>query len=233
MSAFLSSECAGMGRLGVGGWLRAAAAMTAVLLVGTLASCSALRSGGAGDAAPVGTLVMIIRHGEKPTGHHHGVDESGTRDKNSLTDVGWQRADALVNVFAPESGKPRAGLGRPATIFAAGANGNGDGTRTRETVAPLANRLGLRVDTSFGKGDEKKLVLSIASRPGPILVCWQHGEIPALAKTFGNVTPTPPSRWPDSKFDVIWTLTRTSNGWKFAQIPEMALPKDNTSIIGG
>jgi hypothetical protein len=114
----------------------------------------------------------------------------------------------------------------PRAIYAAGANSDGEGLRTRQTVAPLAQRLGLPVNTDFGKGDEQKLVERVTAEPGPTLICWQHGEIPAIAKAFKSVTPTPPEAWPDSRFDVIWTLTRTPDGWWFNQLPEYVLPGD-------
>ena len=88
-----------------------------------------------------------------------------------------------------------------------------------------------RMDTDFGKGDEQALADQITSQPGSTLICWQHGEIPAIAEAFGNVTPTPPSTWPDDRFDVIWTLTATGNGWTFAQVPELALPGDQSQPI--
>jgi broad specificity phosphatase PhoE len=183
-----------------------------------------------GSAAP-GTLVMIIRHGEKPDASHPGVDADGNPDDSSLTEVGWTRAHRLVDLFDPPQTPPRPGLGRPTAIYAASANDNGDGTRTRETVKPLADKLGIPVNTDFGKGDENALVEDVTAQPGPTLISWQHGEIPTIAAAFPSVTPTPPSQWPDNRFDVIWTLTKTADGWHFAQMPELALPQDQTSVI--
>ena len=45
------------------------------------------------------------------------------------------------------------------------------------------------------------------------------------------MTPTPPSDWPDDRFDVVWTFTRTADGWRFAQLPELVLPQDQAAII--
>ena len=45
------------------------------------------------------------------------------------------------------------------------------------------------------------------------------------------MTPTPPSEWPDDRFDVVWTFTKTADGWHFAQLPELLLPQDRTDII--
>jgi hypothetical protein len=47
------------------------------------------------------------------------------------------------------------------------------------------------------------------------------------------VTPTPPAQWPDDRFDVVWTLTKTAGGWHFAQLPELLLPQDRADVIAG
>jgi hypothetical protein len=184
-----------------------------------------------GDVAPR-SLVMVIRHGEKPDGTSPGVDANGATDDSSLTSVGWERAHRLVDLFDPTDGPLRPGLGRPTAIYAAAANDDGEGLRTRETVGPLAEQLGIPVNTGFGKGDEEKLVEHVIAQPGPTLICWQHGEIPAIAEAFPGVTPTPPSQWPGDRFDVVWTFTRTPDGWHFAQLPELALPGDNDATVG-
>jgi hypothetical protein len=41
----------------------------------------------------------------------------------------------------------------------------------------------------------------------------------------------PPSEWPEDRFDVVWTFTKTAAGWHFAQMPELALPQDQPSVI--
>ena len=175
---------------------------------------------------------MIIRHGEKPDGSNQGFDPDGTLDSSSLTQAGYARARNLVKVFDPPApGSPRPGLARPAAIYAASATDAGEGLRTRETVAPLAQQLGITVNTEFGKGDETAMVDDVISGPGPTLICWQHGEIPDIADAFENVTPTPPSSWPDDRFDVIWVFTKTADGWSFTQVPELASPGDSNSLI--
>jgi hypothetical protein len=184
------------------------------------------------DTAAPGTLVMLIRHGEKPDSTHPGVDANGNPDASSLTEVGWNRAHRLVDLFDPAQDSPRPGLARPKELYAAGANDNGEGTRTRETVQPLADKLAIPVNASFGKGDETALVEHVTVEPGPTLISWQHGEIPAIAAAFPSVTPTPPATWPTNRFDVIWTFTKTPDGWHFAQIPELVLPpQDHSAII--
>lgn len=221
-------------------------ALKKIIFVVTLATSAILAACGTGDratpvsAAPIvepaassRSLIMIIRHGEKPDGSSPGVDAAGNRDKNSLTGVGWNRAHRLVDLFAPTQGSPRPGLSRPTAIYAAGANDNGEGERTRETVQPLAHDLGIAVNTDFGKGDESALVAQVTGRPGTTLIAWQHGEIPALVAALPSVTPAPPAQWPDDRFDVVWTLTKTAGAWHFAQLPELLLPQDQAGVIEG
>jgi broad specificity phosphatase PhoE len=186
--------------------------------------------------APAGAepqdVVMVIRHGEKPDGDTPGVDARGNEDDSSLTELGWTRAHRLADLFDPAPGVPlRSGVTRPQAIYAAGANDSGEGARTRETVEPLADRLGVPVDTTFGKGDEEALAEHVEGRSGPTLISWQHSGIPVIAEAFPSVTPSPPSEWPEDRFDVIWTFTRTADGWRFAQVPELVLPQDESSPI--
>jgi len=215
--------------------LRTITMVVALATSAVLAACgpgtTPTPSATAGDVVP-GRLVMLIRHGEKPDDDSGpGLDANGNEDDSSLTQIGWDRAHRLVDLFDPAPGAQRPGLARPTTIYAAGANDDGEGARTRETVKPLAEKLGITVDTRFGKGDEEELVEHVIAQPGPTLVSWQHGEIPSIAEAFPSVTPTPPSAWPDDRFDVVWTLTRTADGWHFAQLPELLLPQDHADII--
>jgi hypothetical protein len=218
----------------------------ALIAIAAFATSAALAACGAGTGPPPGagpqpvatpgpiapaSLVMVIRHAEKPDDETDGVDAEGREDESSLTPTGWDRADRLVDLFDPARGSPRPGLARPATIYAAEANDEGEGQRTRETVAPLADRLGISTDTTFGKGDEEDLVEHVIRRPGPALISWQHGEIPAIADAFGSVSPAPPSEWPDDRFDVVWTFTKSADGWRFAQVPELVLPGDRADPI--
>lgn len=211
-------------------------------LLGT--GAAALLAGGCGapkkkvqPAAPPpasdgGTLVMIIRHAEKPAGSHPplGIDADGNPDPHSLTVGGWTRAGALVELFAPGTGTTRPGLARPTAVYAAGGTG-GEGQRPRETVTPLAARLGLAVTTTYAKGGEAALAAEVARRPGATLISWQHEEIPALAAAFGTVTPAPPSKWPDDRFDVVWVLTPAAGGWTFTQTPQLLLAGDSADPI--
>lgn len=218
---------------------RAITAIVAVATSAALAACGTATGTGTApapgpSAAPAPgvtspTVVMVIRHAEKPEGKDKGYDARGNEDDSSLTEVGWDRADRLVDLF---DGSPAsAAVDRPDAIYAAGANDLGEGQRTRETVAPLAERLGVRVNTEFGKGDEEELVEQVATRPGRTLISWSHSGIPRIAEAFPDATPAPPEDWPSDRFDVTWTFTRTAGGWEFAQTPQLVLPDDESEVI--
>jgi hypothetical protein len=188
-------------------------------------------SGSSVSEAP-GSVIMVIRHGEKPakTDTNGGLDLTGRPDIHSLTRQGWTRAAYLVDLFTPDGG--RAGLPTPNVIYASGVGaGDGEGTRPRQTVGPLAAELGIPVDTTFSRGQEAALAQRAAAQPGPTLICWQHESIPAIGAAFAPATPTPPTVWPDERYDVVWVFTATDNGWQFEQVPERLLPDDGDTGI--
>ncbi|WP_225728501.1 MULTISPECIES: histidine phosphatase family protein [unclassified Nocardia] len=185
-----------------------------------------------GGAMP--DTVMIIRHGEKPTGSGapYGITEAGEKDDKSLTVVGWNRAGALAALFDPRAadGSPaplRPHLFRPATIFASNANGDGS-KRPLETITPLAAALGLTPNQQYTKGQEAELVAGLAGAAGPVLISWQHEKIGAILAQLGPADPTPPANWPDNRFDMVFVLTRNSPGdrWTFTQVPQLLLAGD-------
>eukprot|EP00421_Protoceratium_reticulatum_P001906 CAMPEP_0168366080 /NCGR_PEP_ID=MMETSP0228-20121227/5044_1 /TAXON_ID=133427 /ORGANISM="Protoceratium reticulatum, Strain CCCM 535 (=CCMP 1889)" /LENGTH=142 /DNA_ID=CAMNT_0008378871 /DNA_START=1 /DNA_END=427 /DNA_ORIENTATION=- len=79
---------------------------------------------------------------------------------------------------------------------------------------PLAQRLGLRVNTTFEETDFEGLASSLlgtreaacASSPSPtVLISWNHCLIPALARALGCVDSACLSCWDDDDFDkVLW-----------------------------
>src|SRR2546430_6645010 len=80
--------------------------------------------------------IMIIRHAEK---HQHGsrdrgVTEDGRPAHHELTVRGWQRAGALVHLFAPPGGLPAGSrIHTPRSIFASDATGDSPSLRAMHT----------------------------------------------------------------------------------------------------
>ena len=106
------------------------------------------------DLSSVPSVVMIIRHAEKPAagGTPKGVSADGLTDPESLTPRGWQRAGALVGLFVGDSsGRQNPRLPTPSHLFASQVGPQSSSRRPLETLQPLAERLGVTIDSRFLK----------------------------------------------------------------------------------
>jgi hypothetical protein len=208
-------------------------------LLRTLAVGGVAVAGGAafGMAAPADAtpatqnLIMIIRHAEKPpdSGKPYGITPDGTEDDHSLIVTGWTRAGALVGLFAPDDGAVPAGLSKPDRIYASGAGEKGQ--RPIQTVTPLSAKLGYQLNTDYGEGDEKDLPAEIVKLSGTTLVSWEHEAIPDIVAALGTVTPTPPSSWPDDRFDMVLAFTGGPSSWTLRQVPQLLLAGDSSTPL--
>ncbi len=218
---------------------------TALSVVPLLSNCGGVRSVSTpissllptgvppGSSPPsAADVIMLIRHAEKPTGAGSptGVTADGRESAGSLTVSGWTRAGALVGLFAPAHGEPPAGLVRPTVVWAADPRGD-EGQRPQQTVTPLAARLGVAVNTRFGKGQEADLATQLIASHGNALVAWQHQELPAIIAHLGQVTPMPPPKWPGERYDLVWVFARNGSGWYFTQVPQLLLAGDRPDSI--
>ncbi len=175
---------------------------------------------------------MLIRHAERPVGAAvpFGVTVDGTVDPLSLTVVGWQRAGALIELFAPAVGAVRSGLTRPTHLFA--STPANQSNRPLETVTPLSQRLKLAVKTPVIAAQTTQIARILSRTSGSPLAAWPHQGIPLIARQLGTVHPTPPTTWPNNRYDVVWVFTRQHDGtWKFTQVPQLLLPGDKRSVI--
>jgi len=184
---------------------------------------------------------MLIRHAEKPADPPppHGVTQHGDHDDQSLTVTGWQRAGALACFFAPTAGPLQSPLlSTPAVVFAAvpGSSGSEESQSRRpvETVTPLAEKLGLAIDTDFTKGQEAQVAEAAMAQGGAVLICWQHKDLHLIAnQILGNDT-TAPQQWPGDRYDVVWAFDLQADGrYAFAQVPQLLLEGDSPEPIPG
>jgi broad specificity phosphatase PhoE len=183
------------------------------------------------------SVVMLIRHAEKPLGDGppHGVMTDGTPDPQSLTPRGWQRAGALVGLFAPDRPGSRGGsLPTPSHLFASQIGGPSISKRPRETLVPLSERLGLDVDSRFAKEDVDGLVQAVRAIDGVVLIAWEHHVIPSIANLLAADESRVPQIWPDDRYDVVWVFEGNGPGVRpgFRQVPEMLLAGDRPTPIG-
>jgi hypothetical protein len=174
--------------------------------------------------------IMVIRHAEKPTESAQGVSSSGTNDTRDLIVQGWQRAGALVCLFSPARGALQSPeLATPKFLFASDDSSH----RPKETITPLAEKLNLKINLGFAKGQETALVAAAKESAGVVLIAWQHENIPEIGNAItGNKTAVP-QKWPGTCFDVVWIfdLKPTSGTYNFTQLPQCLLDGDETSVI--
>jgi hypothetical protein len=208
------------------------------------------------------TRIMVIRHAEKPGTYndtqYFGVnptgDIAGKNGSKHLITTGWQRAGALVTLFAPPWG-PKPGLDTPAHLFASAPESDGsDGSiaddagpsqRPYETLTPLAAKLGLTVDAHNRKSHYDKMVAKALDRDGAVLIAWQHEDIPLLngqrgiSQSILTRTQTPagkfdiPQRWPSgpqgARYDLVFVFDRPAGEGpiqNFSLIAQMLLDGD-------
>jgi hypothetical protein len=197
---------------------------------------------------PTTTRIMIIRHAEKPPtkeddaagsgagsgkkvleGPPYGVDLDGNNTNESLIVQGWQRAGALIGLFAPPPGTSQnPALATPQFLFASDSKSE----RPLETIEPLALKLNLK-PTTDPKQDHKAIAEAAMACGGIALICWQHEDIPPMANhILGNKT-TVPQKWPGHRFDVVWVfdLDPSSKTYSFTQVPQLLLAGDSDTPI--
>jgi hypothetical protein len=207
------------------------------------------------------TKIMVIRHAEKP-GTYNGTaffgvnptgDIAGKDGSKQLITTGWQRAGALVTLFAPPWG-PKPGLGTPASLFASDpesgssdTDDSGPSQRPYETLTPLAATLGLTIDVHYKKSHYDKMVTKALSRDGVVLIAWQHEDIalltkdkqPGISQSILTQTQTSgkkfniPQSWPSgpqgARYDLVFVFDRpTGEGpiESFSLVAQMLLSGD-------
>jgi hypothetical protein len=181
--------------------------------------------------------IMIIRHAEKPPDGGpppQGVDLAGSANPDELTPRGWQRAGALVTLFAPRGGHaPPDPIERPSAIFAAGTSASSSSLRPQSTVKAvgLACDPPITVRASFAPGDEASAAPAIlGSTSEACFVCWEHKHVKDLVRELSSGALQSP-HWDGSRFDVTFVLTVDAGAWNLKQVPQLLLPGDLDSPV--
>jgi hypothetical protein len=163
--------------------------------------------------------IILIRHAEKPT-----------VNSEHLSARGFQRAQALVNIFRrhPDLVKFGFPVAYVASAFVPGQSAN----RSIETLSPLANSQNIVLSTPYLPADYLSLVENIKGNPNlnhqVVMITWTHTYIYDLAKAFG-AKPTGP--WQGPVFDRIWVLDFLPTGSVlFQDLPQLLLPGDSTQL---
>jgi hypothetical protein len=181
--------------------------------------------------SPTATKIMLLRHAEKPDrdGAPFGVTLRGERSKESLQVRGWQRAGALISLLAPANGHiNESSLAQPQFLYASKPLRRKGSKRPLETITPLAEKLGLKINQNFTRGDFDKMLENAFMRKGVVLICWQREYIPRIALHILGQTKSVPRDWPEDRFDLFWVfdLDRKSGRYKFKQVPQSLLEGD-------
>jgi hypothetical protein len=174
--------------------------------------------------------IMVMRHAEKPLGEAppHGVTVKGEREKESLTVRGWQRAGALVSLFAPaNSSFQDPALAAPQFLYASTPTKRNGSRRPIETITPLAEKLAIRINSNYPKLEADEMLAEAFLCSGVVLICWQHEFIPKIANRILGNKSTSPQDWPEDRYDMIWVFDRDDAGqYSFKQVPQNLLMGD-------
>jgi broad specificity phosphatase PhoE len=163
------------------------------------------------------TIILIIRHAEKP--------DAGS----GLSADGEARAKAYVNYF-----KNFTLDGQPLKInYIFAAADSKASHRPRLTIEPTSQAFGLAIDSRFKDKNFQELAAEIRGRPHgrTILISWHHGEIPGLLRALGadpnQVIPN--AKWPEHVFGWLIELRYDADGQliETRRINENLLPDDS------
>jgi len=149
---------------------------------------------------PKNSVVLIIRHAENPANGH------------GLSPRGEERAKAYETYFQnfTVDGKR---LEPQAVVVAADSK---QSHRPRLTVQPFAKAAKLTIDNRFVNKQPTDLAAALrANYQGKvILVCWHHGQIPALLRALGAAPETllPNGKWPKDVYDWVIMVSFDENG---------------------
>ena len=132
--------------------------------------------------------VVMIRHGEKN-------DATG-----NLSCQGLHRALMLPAVL-------NAKFPKPAAIYVPSLNDKKITGHARmfQTITPFAVQDSLAINTTFAVNKDSAVAKEVMTKKGVILLVWEHGNIPGIAKALGVATPD--LQWGNSDFDSIWIVT--------------------------
>ena len=157
---------------------------------------------GAGD-----TTVILVRHAER---------QSFWDADSPLAEAGLRRAQALV---------PQLAAFHPAALYTSELQ------RTRQTLAPLAARLGM-APMAFGKGDSAGLAAAILRdhRGQTVVVCWHHDLMKKLVRALGVAGPVP--YWSLGSYDPLWIVRVPEAGGATLEVERQEAPGSAATAVG-
>ena len=149
---------------------------------------------------PKNATVLIIRHAED-AGSGHG-----------LSPRGQERAEAYKNYF--QNFTVDSTRRKPDAVLVAADSKQSH--RPRLTVEPFAKAAKLPIDSRFGNKQPTGLADELrANHQGKVLlICWHHGQIPALLRALGAAPERllPNGKWPKAVYDWVIVVSYDENG---------------------
>jgi broad specificity phosphatase PhoE len=149
---------------------------------------------------PKNSVLLIIRHAENPANGH------------GLSPRGEQRAKAYANYFQNFTVDSKR-LEPNAVLVAADSKHS---HRPRLTVQPFAKAANLPIDNRFANKQPADLAAELRTNyeGKVILVCWHHGQIPALLRALGAAPETllPNGKWPRDVYNWVIVASFDENG---------------------
>ena len=145
------------------------------------------------------TKIMLVRHAEKPAKDlaPYGVTREGERSKESLQIRGWQRAGALIALFAPPNGQFNVSLAKPQFLYASTPLKRKGSRRPIETITPLAQKLAIEINWDFPSSHIESMLEDVFSCRGVVMISWQREYIPEIALKILDGRTIAPAVWPE------------------------------------
>jgi hypothetical protein len=150
--------------------------------------------------------LIIMRHAEK----------TGDNSDRHLSLPGQKRAEQLAT-YIPQQ------FGTPDFLFAAKSSKKSQ--RPYDTIAPLANALGLKINETFDDDETDALVDHLGQsdkyngKSG--VISWRHSDIPALMAALGAPDASFPQAWDPAVFNLILDISfRDGTSPKVRQVIE-------------
>lgn len=168
---------------------------------------------------PKNAVVLIIRHAEVASNGH------------GLSPRGEERAKAYKDYFQNFTVDSKQRVPNDVLVAADSKQSH----RPRLTVEPFAKAAKLQIDSRFGNKQPADLAAELrANHQGKVvLVCWHHGQVPALLRALGAAPETllPNGKWPRDVFDWVIMASFDENGRLIPEstrrISEHLLPGDS------